>query len=206
MSESKIYFYPLWLRIWHSVNALCIIVLIITGFLMHYGIHGDLINFYLIVKFHNYTGIILALNYLVFFSGNIVFGNKRFYRLKIKGWLQRIVKQSEYYAFGMFKGQQSPFPLSEKRKFNPLQKFSYFFSMYLVLPLIIISGIALLYPEIIVEEIYDVSGVFLTALFHAALGFIILMFLIVHVYAASIGKNPLQNYKSIINGWHELNH
>jgi thiosulfate reductase cytochrome b subunit len=206
MSESKVYFYPLWLRIWHSLNGLSILLLIITGFLMHYGIHGPSLNFYIIVKIHNYTGVILALNYLVFFFGNIIYGNKRFYRLKLKGWLQRIIKQANYYAFGMFQGQQSPYPLSEKRKFNPLQKFSYFFSMYLVLPLVIVSGIALLYPELIVEEIYNVSGVFLTALFHAGLGFVILMFLIVHVYAASIGKNPLQNFKSILNGWHELNH
>ena len=30
-SENKVYFYPVWLRIWHGINALGIIVLIITG-------------------------------------------------------------------------------------------------------------------------------------------------------------------------------
>ena len=206
MSESKVYFYPLWLRIWHGINALSIIILIITGFVMHYALHGSVVNFYHVVKIHNYTGVLLAISYIGFFSGNLLYGNNKHYSLKMKGWIQRIVKQAEYYAFGMFKGQQAPFPLSEKRKFNPLQKFSYFFSMYLFLPLVIISGIALLFPEIIVEEIYNINGVFITAVFHAGVGFLILLFLIVHVYAASIGKSPLQNYRSIITGWHELNH
>lgn len=173
---------------------------------MHYGIHGSTLNFYLIVRIHNFSGIILSFNYLLFFIGNFRYGNIRFYRLKVKGWMRRLMKQTEYYAFGMFKGQPAPFPLSEKRKFNPLQKYSYFFTMYLILPLIIASGLALLFPELIIEDVYNVSGVFLTALLHAAMGFIVLMFLIVHVYAASIGKDPLKNYMSMIDGWHDLNH
>lgn len=203
MSETKLYLYPVWLRVWHLLNALFIIILILTGFLMHWGIHGSTLNFFYIVKFHNFTGVLLALNYLIFFAGNIVFKNGKYYRLKLKGWYKRVFKQAMYYAFGMFKGEETPFPIGEKRKFNPLQKYSYFFMMYMILPFVIISGLGLLYPEIIIEEVYNVNGVFLTALFHAALGFMVFVFLIVHVYAASIGKNPIQNFKSIINGWHE---
>jgi thiosulfate reductase cytochrome b subunit len=206
MSASKIYFYPLWLRVWHFINALGILLLILTGIFMHWGIHGSVIHFQLVVKIHNYTGVLISLNYLLFFFGNLIFRNSRFYRLKMKGWSKRVMRQAGYYAFGMFKDQDAPFPLSEKRKFNPLQKYSYFFTMYMVLPFVIISGIGLLYPEIIVKELYNVSGVFLTAIFHAIMGFVISIFLLVHIYAASIGKNPLQNFKSIINGWHELNH
>ncbi len=206
MSETKIYFYPVWLRVWHLINALCIIILIVTGFLMHWGIHGSGVGFSLIVKWHNFVGVLVSINYLIFLAGNIIFKNSRFYVLKIRGWYKRLIKQAMYYAFGMFKGEPYPFPLNEKRKFNPLQKSSYFFMMYFVFPLIIASGFGLLYPEVLVEEIYSVNGVFLTAIFHAALGFFVLIFLIVHVYAASIGKSPLENFKSIINGWHELNH
>ena len=206
MSSSKIYFYPLWLRFWHLINALGIIILIITGIFMHWGIHGTVIGFQFIVNMHNYTGVLISLNYLVFFFGNIIFKNNRYYRLKMKGWTKRVMRQAGYYAFGMFKGQEAPFPLSEKRKFNPLQKYSYFFTMYMVLPCVILSGIGLLYPELIVKELYNVSGVFLTAIFHAVMGFLISIFLTVHVYAASIGKNPLQNFRSIINGWHDLDH
>jgi len=50
-----------------------------------------------------------------------------------------------------------------------------------------------------------VSGIFMTAIFHASLGFLVSIFLVVHLYVASIGKHPLNNFKSIINGYHDLN-
>lgn len=203
MTTRKIYLYPLWLRIWHVINGLGIVILIITGFIMHWGIHGSFIDFYFAVNLHNITGILVSISYIFFFVGNIVFYNSRYYRLKIKGWHKRIARQAQYYVKGYFKGEQPPFPVSEKRKFNPLQKYSYFYVMYLILPLIAFTGIGLLYPELIIEEIYGYNGVFVTAMVHAGLGFLIFLFLIIHIYAASIGKTPWQNYKSIVSGWHD---
>ena len=43
-SENKIYFYPVWLRIWHGLNAIGIIVLIITGISMQ-SIESSFIQF-----------------------------------------------------------------------------------------------------------------------------------------------------------------
>ena len=104
----------------------------------------------------------------------------------------------------MFHGMKAPYPLSEKRKFNPLQKYFYVFVMYLAVPIIIITGFGLLFPEIIVDEVYNFSGVFLTAVIHSALGFFVSIFLIIHIYVSTIGKNPLDNFKSIITGWHHF--
>jgi thiosulfate reductase cytochrome b subunit len=74
----------------------------------------------------------------------------------------------------------------------------------MAVPLVIISGIALLFPEIIIERVYQFSGVFVTAVLHSAMGFFISIFLIVHLYIASIGKSPIENFKSIITGWHQI--
>jgi thiosulfate reductase cytochrome b subunit len=204
MATEKIYFYPLWLRIWHGFNALGIITLIISGILMQSSSKSTGIDFNLLVNVHNIAGVIVTMSYLGFFIGNIVSGNGKFYLIKLKGFFTRPMKQAYYYAWGMFHGMKSPYPLSEKRKFNPLQKYIYVFVMYLVLPGVIITGFALLFPEIIVEEMYGVSGVFLTAVFHSALGFFISIFLIIHLYVASIGKSPLDNFKGIITGWHHI--
>lgn len=204
MATEKIYFYPLWLRIWHGFNALGIITLIITGILMQSSMGSTGISFPLMVNLHNIAGVVVTISYMVFIIGNIVSGNGRFYLIKLKGFFSRPIKQAYYYAWGMFHGMKSPFPLSEKRKFNPLQKYIYVFVMYLVLPVVIITGFALLFPEIIVDELYGISGVFLTAIFHSALGFFISIFLVIHLYVASIGKSPLDNYRGIINGWHHI--
>jgi thiosulfate reductase cytochrome b subunit len=203
-SNNKIYFYPLWLRIWHGINALGIILLIITGYTMQAGNESSLLGFNTSVNLHNISGIVVALNYLLFVVGNLVTGNGKFYIVKHKKFVKRPIKQAQYYAFGMFRGMDKPYPLSEKRKFNPLQKYSYIVAMYLFVPAVIITGFALLFPEIIIETVYNVSGIMLTAVLHSVMGFFIFLFLVVHVYISSIGKSPLENYKSIISGWHHI--
>jgi thiosulfate reductase cytochrome b subunit len=203
-TEGKLYLYPTWLRIWHAVNALGIILLIISGLNLQFAAaRFSILSFNLAVNLHNIAGVIVSIGYIVFFFGNIFSGNRKFYRIKVKGREKRLIKQAKYYLFGMFKGENPPYPISEKRKFNPLQKYSYVAVMYFFVPLVIVSGIALLFPEIIIEEVYTVSGITLTALTHAILGFTISIFLFVHIYVASIGKSPINNFKSIITGWHE---
>ena len=135
--NTKLYFYPVWLRIWHAINALGIIILIITGFSLQSGIDSRIINFKLAVNAHNITGIAVTINYLVFFIGNIVTQNIKFYLIKPMGFIKRPMKQAYYYAYGMFHGMKAPYPLSEKRKFNPLQKYSYVAVMYFVVPIVI---------------------------------------------------------------------
>ena len=200
--NTKLYFYPVWLRIWHAVNALGIILLIVTGFSLQSGIDGSFINFKLAVNIHNISGIVVTANYLLFFIGNIVTQNIKFYLIKPMGFIKRPMKQAYYYAWGMFHGMTAPYPLSEKRKFNPLQKYAYVAVMYMIVPIVIITGFALLFPEIILEKVYALSGVFLTAVTHSAGGFFISIFLVIHLYVASIGKSPKENFKSIITGWH----
>lgn len=204
-SENKIYFYPIWLRIWHGINALGILILIVTGINMQYSNPGlELINFNRAVNLHNIAGMLVTINYLVFLFGNILTPNSRYYRLKIRGLIKRLTLQVDYYTSGMFKNQPPPFPLNEKRKFNPMQKVAYLMAMYIFVPGLIITGLALLFPELIIEDVYSVSGVFMTAILHASLGFLVSIFLVVHLYVATIGKHPLNNFKSIINGYHDL--
>ncbi len=203
----KLYLYPLWLRIWHGINAICIILLILSGLSLHYaGRSFLLIDFQASITIHNVSGFIVSVNYLLFVLGNLLTKNGKYYRVKIKGLSDRIQKQIQYYISGMFKGMQPPFPISEKRKFNPLQKYSYIVIMYIVFPILIISGFALLFPEIIVEQIFQVSGIMVTAVLHGLMGFIVSIFLLVHLYTASMGKSPLENYKSIVSGWHSTSH
>ncbi|WP_423127932.1 cytochrome b/b6 domain-containing protein [Gaoshiqia sp. Z1-71] len=206
-SEDKLYLYPLWLRIWHGINALGIILLIITGVRMQYADLKFLgFQFQDAVTMHNYAGVLVSLNYLVFLFGNLLTENKKFYKIKLKGLPKRMKMQINYYLSGIFKDEAAPFPISEKRKFNPLQKYAYVVVMFLFVPVLIVTGLALLFPESIIENVYSFSGIFLTALLHISMGYLISIFLLVHLYVASIGKNPLDNFKSIINGYHNTVH
>ena len=205
MTEERIYLYPVWLRIWHAINAIGIIALIITGIRLQYSDLSWLpMNFGTAVSWHNIFGIIVSVNYLLFVLGNMLTNNKKYYRIKLKGLVKRVRKQTQFYTSGLFRGEEPPFPISENRKFNPLQKYSYIIVMYVMVPISIITGIALLFPELIIEEVYTFSGIFITAFFHAGIGFLISIFLLVHLYVASIGRSPLDNFRSIFNGYHDV--
>lgn len=203
-SGHKIYFYPVWLRLWHAFNAIGILILIITGISMQSDMDSNVIGFNMTVNLHNIAGVVIFISYFVFFIGNLVTNNGRFYLIKMKGFFKRPYKQGLFYVWGMFHGEKYPFPLSEKRKFNPLQKYFYVLVMYLAVPIVIVTGLALLFPEIIIDKVYGISGVFMTAILHSAMGFFISIFLIIHLYIASVGKSPLENYKSMITGWHHV--
>ncbi len=203
MSE-KIYLYPLWTRIWHWINAVLFIALILTGVSLQYSDpNSPLIPFEPSVTWHNIAGIILIANYIFFVVGNIVTWNGKYYKLKSKGLIKRLTLQAKYYLFGVFKGEKPPYPENENRKFNPLQKVAYIGVMYVATPLVILSGIALLFPEMIIDKVFGVSGTLLTSLLHMTMGFFLSVFILIHIYFSTFGAKVSSHFKSMINGYHE---
>ena len=205
---ASIYFYPVGIRIWHLINLILYLLLIGTGISMQYSSQDFmLIRFDYAVSIHNISGIILSANYIYFILFNIFTKNGRYYRIQIKGYFTRMMKQARYYIYGMFVGEKAPYPLNENRKFNPLQKIAYVVVMYIFMPILIITGWALIFPEMIfANRIFGTSGLHLTDLFHILAGFVGSLFMFVHLYLCTIGKPAGTNFKAMISGWHEANH
>jgi len=204
MSHNKIYLYPVWIRFWHLFNALLCLGLIITGINMQYtSTDFQMFGFVWSVRIHNICGITLSVVYIVFLFGNFFTKNGNFYKVEIKGYVDRLLKQVNYYTFGIFKKEKAPFPISEERKFNPLQQFTYIAMMYLSVPLIIVTGWLMLYPDVLVHRKLGFNVLLLTDLAHICFGFFISMFLIIHVYFCTIGVTKLSSFQSMIDGWHQ---
>lgn len=201
--REPIYFYPIWVRLWHLTNALMFLVLICTGLCLQYsGSEYSLIPFNYAVTLHNITGIILCLSYVFYLFANRFTSNGNYYQFHLKGMIDRVIKQMRYYSYGIFKKESAPFPITQERKFNPLQKLSYVFVMYFFMPIVIISGFGLFFPELLPDKILGIGGIHLTDLFHIITGFILTVFMVVHIYFCTIGTTPWSNFKSMINGWH----
>ena len=200
---SKIYLYPGFIRLWHMLNAILMLVLILTGLSMQYSSRdSSLISFPVSVQLHNISGIALTASYLIFFIGNIISGNRKHYRLEWRGLKKRMSIQLRYYLSGYFKKQSPPFPVSSESKFNPLQAVTYVMAMYIGLPLVVITGFGLLFPETVLEGIFGLNGFVLTDLIHVIMGFLLSIFMIIHIYLCTMGVHPGCNFKSILTGWH----
>ncbi|MHC1708486.1 MAG: cytochrome b/b6 domain-containing protein [Bacteroidales bacterium] len=201
--KGKIYFYPVWIRLWHSINALMFLVLIFTGFSIQYATtSSQWIRFDVAILLHDICGLILTFNYLIFLFGNLFSENGKHYWLTVDGGFGRLKKQFHYYTFGIFKGEHHPFPLNENRKFNPIQKLTYVLAMYMMLPLLIASGLFLYFPGVF--NLIGLTSLMLVDVIHIILGYFLSIFMVIHIYFCTIGHTATSNFKSMINGWHEI--
>ena len=198
------YLYPKWLRAWHWINAILFIVLIITGYSMQYTDKDTayLVGFARAVKWHNYAALFLTINYIFFVSGNLITKNSRYYKVDEQSFGKDLLLQLRYYSWGMFRGDEHPFPVTIYRKFNPLQKLSYILAMYVALPLLIISGIGLLFPEITVRSFFGISGLIYTDILHITMGFFLSIFMVIHIYTCTLGAKPGSLFWGMITGFH----
>lgn len=204
MKSKRLYLYPLWLRIWHHVNAVLMIALIFTGLSMQYSSPDyPLIRFDYAVSIHNICGMALTASYFIFLVGVFFTSIGRYYVVKTEGLLTAFARQLKYYLFGIFKGEKSPFKVSEQQKFNPIQLITYNVIMHAITPVTFITGWALIFPETIVLNVFGYSGIMLTSLVHSIAGFFISIFLIIHLYVITIGPSTTASLKGIIYGYHE---
>jgi thiosulfate reductase cytochrome b subunit len=199
------YLYPKWIRVWHLINALMFLILIVTGLSMQYTDKQNaayVVGFAKAVKWHNFAAIVLIFNYIVFVTGNLLTSNGRHYRIGKKSFILNLVKQFRYYSTGMFRGEKHPFPVTEENKFNPLQKITYILAMYVAIPLLIVSGIGLLLPEITIKTIFGISGLILTDILHITMGFCLSIFMVIHIYTCTLGAKPTSLFWGMISGYH----
>lgn len=199
----KIYLYPLWLRIWHLLNALLMLLLILSGISLHFSATSNfLFSFNTGILIHNISGIVLTANYLFYFIMNIVSKNIKYYIPVFKGLISDLWLQAKFYLLGIFGREHHPFDINEKRKFNPLQQITYLGVMYFLVPIIILSGWALLFPELAPDEFLGMGGIWPMALLHTIFGFLATVFLIGHIYLGTTGEHPTEYFKTIVTGYH----
>ena len=198
----KLLLYPGWVRSWHLINAILILLLIWTGVELHFARpRAAILGFERSRVVHNTAGILLTLNYLLFLLGNLLTRNGKYYLVNLGDVTTGMGRQLRYYAWGIFRGEPHPYPHSEEQKFNPLQKISYTVVMYIILPLMIIGGWLMFFPDKIPEEIIGVPGRLFYALTHTFLGWLVGLFMMVHIYLGTTGKTPFELYRGILTGW-----
>lgn len=201
---SKIYLYPLWLRIWHWSNAALFFLLIVTGASMHYAKPGGLsIPFEISVAVHNICGISLSILYLFFVIMGVISGNIWQYLPKIHGMKDRMFRQIKYYLYGIFVDAPHPTHATLAEKFNPLQQITYLQIMYGLVPVIIATGWALFFPEHAPDTFLGGGGIWPVAVLHSIAGFFGALFMFGHIYLATTGSTPTANFKGMLTGWHE---
>lgn len=201
MSKKLVYIYEGFERFWHWMQAILIFFLAFTGF----EIHGtfSFFGFREAVRYHNIAAYM--------FIGLIIFAI--FWHLTTGQWKQyvptfkNIKMQLDYYLFGIFKKMPHPTKKTVLSKLNPLQKLTYFGLKILVIPLSVTSGLLYMfyrYPTKYGIEQINITTLKYIAIFHTIAAFMLVIFIIVHLYLITTGETITSNLQAMLTGYEEL--
>ncbi len=199
----KTYLHPLTLRIWHWMNALIVITLMLTGIQLR--IEGIAAlqpkNTFLLI--HRYAGWAMAAWFVFWLGYSLTSGHlKRQYGIRRRD-LRGTWRQAKFYLFSIFRGEENPFQASPDEKFNPLQKFAYGAIMGVFTPVLVVTGI-LLADNLVFRKyvlLWNIAGA-LDAI-HVLGAYVLALYLIIHIYMATLGRTAYSHIKAMIVGYEE---
>lgn len=201
MSNKKmtnIYLYTRYERSWHWLQGLLIIVLLLTGFLIHDNL--TLIGFETAVTVHNFLGLSWLIAFAFFMFWIFTTGEWRQYIPTSK----KMVAVIRYYSYGIFKGESHPVPKRKEAKHNPLQRLTYLSLAAFLLPFQMITGFLYWGYNNWNGWLLGFLSLKVLAVLHTFGAFGILTFLIVHVYMTTTGHSLFAHIKAMITGWEEV--
>jgi len=195
------YVYRAFERFWHWAQAALILFLTLTGFEIHGSI--SFFGFDQAVRYHSAAAVAL----LVLMAFAI------FWHLTTGEWRQYIPSprnlraQAEYYLFGIFRDAPHPTRKTVLSKLNPLQKLVYAGLKVILIPLMVVTGLLYMfyrYPQRYEVVTLNVGGLERIAILHTLGAFLVVSFVIAHVYLITTGQTVTSNLKAMITGYEEL--
>jgi formate dehydrogenase gamma subunit len=202
----KIYLHPLPIRIWHWVNALGFIILILTGAQIRFGNVIHLFSFETAVDIHSWTGFILIANYCIWLFYYLVTGNIKIYIPPLHHpieFAKKAVTQAKFYGLGIMVGDENPHHSTPDNKFNPMQQVSYLMIMVALIPVQIITGLFLWDPNLFGPIVNLIGGIQIADMIHVLLFIFFSAFIIVHFYLATLGHTTFAHIIAMFSGYEE---
>jgi len=197
--SQKIYVFKVFERFWHWSQASLIIFMLITGFEVHGSYH--LFGFGQAVNLHTIAAWTLI--------GLWVFAI--FWHFTTGEWKQyiptmdKVLAMIKFYSVGIFINAPHPFHATTLKKHNPLQRLAYLGVLLFIGPLLWFSGwFYLFFGDWSAWGVDKYVSLEWVAFFHTAGAFMMLLFLIAHVYLTTAGHTPTSHIKAMITGWEEV--
>jgi thiosulfate reductase cytochrome b subunit len=205
--SNRIYLQPTPVRIWHWLNAFGIVTLGISGAQIRFPDYLHLFGSYkAAILLHNTAGILVAISFSIwFFYYTCVARKMTLLYVPNRDDLQYgLLRQAVFYFFNYFRGKPNPHHPMPDNKFNPLQKSAYLAIMFVLVPLVSLTGILLMNVSPLREFVLLAGGLKILVGLHFLLACSLFAFLFTHIYLATLGKTPLSYVKPMWTGWEEI--
>ena len=203
--DSELYINPLPVRIWHWLNALGFVALILTGTHIRYANLFNLMSFETAVKTHNWVAFAVIANYFVWLGFYLYSDRITVYHpeLNFRKFFDKAFKQMMYYGYGIFRGHKSPHKVLPHDKFNPMQSITYQIIMLLVVPAQFITGLMLWDVKRFETPIALLGGISMVSTIHVMIYIFFISFTLIHAYMGALGKTPATHFREMFTGYEE---
>jgi len=199
----RIYLHPLPLRIWHWLNALMVILLLITGIQVRIPGISALRGNDPALLVHRYVGWAMTASFVFWLVYSLMTDHlRRHYGIRGRD-LKGVFQQAKFYLFSIFRGEENPFRPSPEEKFNPLQKLAYGAIMFIFVPVLVVTGV--LFSDILFFRKYILlwNVALLLDAIHVIGSYVFALYLVVHIYMATLGRTASSHIKAMILGYEE---
>lgn len=207
MSEKKmIYLQPIPVRIWHWLNALGIVTLCVTGAQIRFPEYVNIFGTYKsAIELHNAAGLVVVASFALWIAYYFVFAGTliKLYVPTMDDLQKGILRQALFYFFFYFLGRPNPHHTTPTNKFNPMQKAAYLFIMVALVPLVIVTGLILLYLGPLHTTVLMFGGMKVIVSVHFLVACCLCAFVFTHVYLATLGHTPFAHFVPMWTGWEE---
>ncbi|BCR06658.1 cytochrome b [Desulfuromonas versatilis] len=206
-ADKYIYLQPTPVRIWHWLNALGIVTLCATGAQIRFPEHVNIFGTYkAAIALHNTAGIVVAISFFLWLAYYALYA-RTMAKLYIpnRDDIQRgLLRQAKFYFLTFFLGHANPHHTTPDNKFNPMQKSAYLAIMFILVPLVIVTGILLMNVDPLRALVLMVGGLKILVGIHFLLACSLCAFLFTHIYLATLGHTPFAHFKPMWTGWEEV--
>ena len=195
---SRVYLFKRFERFWHWSQAGLVIFMLLTGF----EIHGTyrLFGWEKAGNLHTIAAWTLIGLWLFAIFWHFTTGEWKQYIPTTRNMLA----VARYYSVGIFTGAPHPHRVTQLAKHNPLQRVTYLIIKLMINPLLWASGLVYLYYAELIRNGMLQLPLRTIALAHTAAAFMMLIFVISHIYLSTTGHTPLAHIKAMITGWEKV--
>lgn len=193
----RVYIFKGFERFWHWMQALLIIMMAVTGFEIH-GTYSWL-GFSVADYWHTTFAWTLIGLWIFAIFWHLTTGEWRHY-IPTTEKLMDVVK---YYSLGIFKGEHHPYKPTQVRKHNPLQLMAYLGFKLMMAPLIWVTGLLYMFYNDWSALGLEWLDLGIVAALHTLGAFLLVIFLVVHMYLITTGHTFFAHMKAMITGWDE---
>jgi thiosulfate reductase cytochrome b subunit len=200
----RVYLYSAFERIWHWLQALTILLLLITGIEIHAPDRLPLFGFAHATVLHEALALFTIANAFLALFYHLTTGAIRQFFPQPRDFFSLAIAQIGYYTKGIFTGAPHPFAHDPQHKLNVLQQVTYLAVLNIALPLQVATGVLMWKANAWSGLVDRLGGLHAVATVHVVCAWSFAAFLVMHLYLTTTGRTPTAHLRAMVLGWEEV--